>query len=131
MTILDEGRRVIRTEAKALEDLANALDESFVQAALDQKEAMKDTLARPFPPDVRAAIYEHYLREIRRWDKDIPVSLSTENFAMWKRMGPALGATATTYVCGCGPNSVPGARRLACHPFTTPVRDAAGIPCTY
>ncbi len=107
------------------------MDEACVQPALEQKEAMKETMARPFPPDVRAMIYEHYLREIRRWDKDIPVSLSTENFAMWQRLGPQLGASATTYVCGCGPNSVPGARKLACHPFTSAVRDDAGIPCTY
>ncbi len=102
-----------------------------MQAALDEREAMRDTLARPFPPGVRAEIYRHYLHEIRRWDPDIPVSLSTENFAMWKELGPLLGATATNYVCGCGPNSVPGAKTLACHPFTQAVRDDAGIPGTF
>ncbi len=107
------------------------LDDSFVQAAIDAKDAMKDTLARPFPPQVRETIYEHFLREIRRWDKDVPVSLSTENFAMWKQLGQKLGATATTYVCGCGPNSIPGLKSLNCHPFHTAVRNDAGIPCTY
>lgn len=107
------------------------LDPEAVAAAIAHKEAMKETLARPFTPEVRAAIYEHYLQEIRRWDKDIPVSLSTENFEMWKRLGPKLGATATNYVCGCGPNSVPGAKKLKCHPFKVAVRNDAGIPCTY
>ncbi|MHB9022631.1 MAG: hypothetical protein ACYC7E_00420 [Armatimonadota bacterium] len=107
------------------------LDDSCVEPALAQQEAMKETRARPFPPEVRAMIYEHYLQEIRRHAPDIPVSLSTENFAMWKQLGPQLGATATNYVCGCGPNSIPGARKLRCHPFKTAIRNDAGIPCTY
>ena len=107
------------------------LDEASVLAALEQQDAMKDTLTRPFPPEVRATIYTHYLQEIRRWSPDLPVSLSTENFAMWKQLGPQLGATATSYVCGCGPNSVPGARKLKCHPFTTAVRNDPGLPNTY
>ena len=107
------------------------LDDAFVQAAIDQRETMQSTNARPFPPEVRAVIYEHYLKEIRRWDPDIPVSLSTENFAMWKQLGPTFGSTATNYVCGCGPNSTPGRRCLTDHPFKIAVRDDAGIPGTY
>jgi DNA repair photolyase len=107
------------------------LDAACVQAALDGQEAMTDTSAKPFPPDIRLMIYEHYLQEIRRWAPELPVSLSTENFAMWKEMGPRLGATATSYVCGCGPNSTPGATTLKCHPFTAAIRNDAGLSYTY
>jgi hypothetical protein len=78
-----------------------------------------DTRAQPFPEGVRAEVYEHHLREIRRWNAAVPVSLSTENWRMWKRLGPALGFTARDYVCGCGPNSVPWRTRLRCDPFTS------------
>ena len=107
------------------------LDPEFVQAARECRDEVADTRAKPFPHRVREEIYDHYLREIRRWDPDIPVSLSTENFAMWKAFGHKLGFSATNYVCGCGPQSVPGARRLACHPFRVAVRNDDGIPGTF
>ncbi len=49
---------------------------------------------------------------------------------MWERPGPELGARAATYVCGCGPNSVPGARRLKRHPYTIAARNDEGLPNT-
>lgn len=104
------------------------LEPEFLDAARQQRDAMADTRAKPFPPEVRQEIYEVYLREIRRHDPDVPVCLSTENFGMWQAMGPALGTTATSYVCGCGPQSTPGLRTLDCHPFRVAVPDAEGIP---
>ncbi len=107
------------------------LDEECVQAALEQRETMQGVITGPFPPEVRERIYRHYLQEIRRHDPEVPVSLSTESPEMWKRMGPELGARATTYVCGCGPNAVPHARRLRCHPYKIAVRNDEGIPNTF
>jgi len=107
------------------------LDPEFLKAAEDCREEVAETRAKPFPHHVRQAIYEHYLAEIRKHDPDIPVSISTENFAMWKALGPKLGFTATNYVCGCGPESVPGAKKLACHPYKVAVRNDEGIPGTY
>lgn len=107
------------------------LDGECVQAALERQEAMRGVITGPFPPEVRETIYRHYLREIRRHDAQVPVSLSTESPEMWRRLGPELGARATTYVCGCGPNAVPHARRLTCHPFKIAVRNDEGIPNTY
>ena len=105
------------------------LEPAYVQAAEAAQAEMKPTLARPFPEWVRAEIYEHYLTEIRKHSRDVPVCLSTENFAMWKRMGKKLGVAARTYVCGCGPQSPPGAKRLACHPFASAVRaDRGEVP---
>lgn len=108
------------------------LDEAFVAAAEAKREAMAGTRARPFPPEVREEIYTFYLNEIRRWNADIPVSISTENFAMWKTMGPKLGYTARSYPCGCGPMTVPGAPPVRCDPFTAAVRmDNGEIPSVY
>ena len=107
------------------------LDPECVKAARECRDETEPTRTKPFPQSVREAIYDHYLTEIRKHDADIPVSLSTENFRIWKAFGPKLGFTATNYVCGCGPQSTPGARKLADHPFTVAVRDAEGIPGTY
>lgn len=88
------------------------LDAEFVAAARDSVERMRGVSAGPFPHEARAEIYDFYLREIRRHDPDVPVFLCTETPAMWADFGPRLGFTAGDYVCGCGPQSPPGARRL-------------------
>lgn len=96
---------------------AAPLEEEFVAAAEAAADDLVGVNARPFPHEVRAAVYDHYLREIRRWNADVPVSLSTETLGMWKEFAPKLGAGPFNYVCGCGPNATPGRRRLPCHPY--------------
>jgi spore photoproduct lyase len=98
------------------------LDPAFVTAAEAAAEELAGERTRPFPQALRAEVYRHYLAEIRKHDADIPVALSTESPAIWRELGPELGYSAMDYVCGCGPNSPPWRRRLACHPY----RDAAG-----
>jgi len=105
------------------------LDPVYLKAAEESRAETEPTVAKPFPHWVRAEIYDHYLAEIRKWNQDVPVSLSTENFAMWKAFGKKLGMTATNYVCGCGPESTPGLRKLRCHPFRAAIRRDEGIPC--
>lgn len=100
------------------------LDPWALEAAEEAGLTPSETRAAPFPADVRAEIYRHYFREIRKHNPDVPVSLSTENFTMWKRLEDELGCTATNYVCGCGPNSTPGRTCLTEHPF----RIASGGP---
>jgi DNA repair photolyase len=105
------------------------LDPEFMAAAEAAQKEMSQTLTRPFPPQVRAEIYRHHLQEIRRWNKDIPVSLSTESFSLWKEIGEEFGYKANDYPCGCGPFTVPGAPRVECNPFTVPHRaDNGEIP---
>ena len=99
-----------------------------LEAARDAQEAVADTRTQPFPEHIRTMIYDHYLAEIRKHDPDIPVSLSTESFSMWKAFAGKLGMTATNYVCGCGPQSVPHAKKLTDHAFNVAVRDSEGIP---
>jgi len=100
------------------------LDPDFLAAARADAEQMADERVKPFGDDVRAEIYEHYFREIRKHDAEIPVSISTESAAMWRRLGGMLGAAPGTYVCGCGPNSTPWRRKLPCNAFQA----AAGGP---
>ncbi len=105
------------------------LEPAFVDAAATRQVTLAETRTAPFPPAVRQEIYEHHLREIRRHNATIPVSLSTESFAMWGEMKGQLGCTATNYVCGCGPQSNPNCTTLACHPFQVATRnDANTIP---
>lgn len=118
-----------------LEDLkrrlpVELLDDDCMAAAAAVKDTIGKVMTRPFPPHIRQRIYGTHLGEIRRWNKDIPVSLSTESFDMWKDLGDAMGFSATDYPCGCGPFTVPGAPTLTCHPFKTAVRmDNGEIPC--
>ncbi|HUU60066.1 MAG TPA: hypothetical protein VMZ50_11015 [Phycisphaerae bacterium] len=93
------------------------LDPDCLAAAEHAAPEIGDAITAPFPPQVRAEIYEHYIREIRKHDPQVPISLSTESPEMWKRLGPRLGAEAWNYVCGCGPNSTPGRKKLACSAF--------------
>ena len=111
---------------------ANLLDPTFLQAAEDSRDEVEDTRAKPFPHWVRAQVYSHYLAEIRKWNSEVPVSLSTENFRMWAEFTDQLGMKPTNYVCGCGPQSTPGAKLLQDHAFKVAVRNDAGlIPGVY
>ncbi|MEW6360235.1 MAG: spore photoproduct lyase family protein [Planctomycetota bacterium] len=113
---------------RRLAQVADMLDPAYLKAAEESKAEVEDTRAKPFPDWVRAEIYEHHLSEIRKHSKDIPVSLSTENWKMWSKFSKKLGMTATNYVCGCGPQTTPGAKKLDCHPFKVAVRNDDGIP---
>lgn len=105
------------------------LDTECLKAAEESKAEVADTRAKPFPHRVRAEIYDFHLTEIRKYSKDIPVSLSTENWEMWRTFAHRLGAGPTNYVCGCGPQSTPGRKKLSCHAFKVAVRNDGGIPC--
>lgn len=93
------------------------LDPKYIAAAEETVDEVADTRAKPFPEWVRAEIYEHHFDEIRKWNSEIPVSLSTENWKIWKHLESKLGTTALDYVCGCGPNSTPWRKKLEVHPF--------------
>ena len=93
------------------------LDPELLAMARDSREAMRKESVAPFPDDAREIIYRHYLSEIRKHDKNVPVALCTENAEMWKRMGGDLGFSPTNYVCGCGLTSKPGLMRLDENPW--------------
>jgi len=108
------------------DDLCKAFDTSlldpvYVKVAEESVEEMKDTRAQPFPHWVRAEIYRFFIDEIRRWDQEVPISLSTETWEMWKELGPLLGQTPANYMCGCGPQAVPNCRKLSVVPWEVAV----------
>jgi len=104
-------------ELVELADLS-LLDPRFVDGAAKASESMGTSKVRPFPHDLRRQVYEFCLREIRKYDAEVPVSLSTETLDMWKDMSPLLGLTPGTYPCGCGPTSTPGLSKLPCSPWS-------------
>lgn len=87
-------------------------DEDFIKAMRQDATLMKERPSAPFPHRVRAEIYNFCADEIRRYDARIPISLSTETAEIWEALGPKLGFGPYNYVCGCGPQCVPGAKIL-------------------
>lgn len=91
------------------------LDEEYLEAAREASEEMKDIKTGPFPHHVRAEIYRFLINEVRRWDKDVLLYVSTESREMWDELKEELGQDPRAYVCGCSSVAVPG-RRLALSP---------------
>lgn len=103
-------------------DLVKLADTSMIDpwaldAAAAAADEMKGVATGPFPPHVRQTIYDFALEEIRKYDREVPVALSTETAEMWRIMGPKLGMDPNNYVCGCGPQVTPGLRKLPCNPW--------------
>ena len=93
------------------------LDPWAFKAAEKAAGEMAGVSTGPFPPHVRQTIYEFCIEEIRKYDREVPVALSTETVEMWKALGPKLGMSPGDYVCGCGPQVTPGLRKLSVNPF--------------
>jgi hypothetical protein len=93
------------------------LDAEFLDAAEKAAGELKGSRVGPFPHEMRARIYRHYLSEIRARDAEIPVTISTESLEMWKTMGPDLGFRPGDYVCGCGAGATPWKKRLDTNPW--------------
>ncbi len=93
------------------------LDADCLAAAEAAKRELQELRTGPFPLPVRAEIYRHHLAEIRKHNADIPVTISTESMEMWKLLGPELGVSPRSYVCGCGPNATPGRKQLDISPW--------------
>ena len=107
------------------------LDPEVVAAAEEAKDEMAPIHVKPLPHKTRAAIYDHFITEIRKVDQDVPITFSTETLDMWKEFGPRLGYKATDYICGCGAQSAPGVTRLTKSPWAVckPVTwDGTAIP---
>lgn len=91
------------------------LDPACVDAARKSADQMKGVRTGPFPHAVRSEVYRHLIDEVRRWDKDVLLYISTESREMWDELKDALGQDPRNYICGCGSAAVPG-RRLAISP---------------
>jgi DNA repair photolyase len=62
----------------------------------------------PFPHYVRAEIYRFLIGEVRKWDQEVPIFLSTETREMWRELEDEIGQRARSFMCGCNPIQVPG-----------------------
>jgi spore photoproduct lyase len=61
----------------------------------------------PFPREARAEIYAHYIDEIRRVSPRTPVSLCSEEPAVWNMLAPKLRMQPDRLFCCCGGTSLP------------------------
>ncbi|MFW6162580.1 MAG: hypothetical protein ACODAJ_07395, partial [Planctomycetota bacterium] len=77
------------------------LDPSVVAAARDAQDAMRDSRLGPFPHETRRDIYRFFIQQVRRWDADVPLYVSTESREMWDELKDELGQDPQAYVCGC------------------------------
>ncbi len=86
------------------------LDQEYVQAAWDAADEMEGVVTGPFPHDVRAEIYHYLVDQVRRWDEDVPLYVSTESREIWDEMAKALGQRPESFFCGCNPIGLPGGK---------------------
>lgn len=86
------------------------LDPEFVKAAQDAAEEMEGNVVAPFPHHVRKEIYQHLIREARKWSKDVKLFLSTESREMWDELKDELGQDPRAFLCGCSPVAPPGGK---------------------
>jgi DNA repair photolyase len=109
---------------------ADNLDPEMLAIAEASADELKGVITGPFPEAARATIYDHYIKEIRTYDKEVPISLSTESWEMWERFRKRLGASGSNYTCGCGPQAAPGLRKLPQSAWRGVVRNDEGLKGT-
>jgi len=88
------------------------LDPAILKSAREAREETRGVRVGPLPHEVRKAIYTHYIDEIRKRNKTVPIALSTETPELWDELGPLMGSDRKSYVCGCGPMCIPGLKAL-------------------
>ena len=93
------------------------LDPEYVHAARDSADEMRDVRTGPFPHHVRAEIYHFLIREVRRYDKKIPLFISTESSEMWDDLRDELGQNPRKFICGCNPIEAPGPVMMPSEPL--------------
>lgn len=93
-------------EAGIIFDLSK-LDQRFVEEMRRSADKIKGKHSSPFPSEVRAEIYAHYIDEIRRVSPETPVSLCTEELEVWEILSDRLEMSPYELYCCCGERSVP------------------------
>lgn len=112
------------------------LDPEHVKIARDAATGMEGNVCAPFPHSVRKEIYQFLIREVRKYDKDVLLYISTESREMWTELAGELGQNPNAFFCGCTPVGVPGGKLSlspGCpHSTFTPLEKSAGsgeAPC--
>jgi hypothetical protein len=96
-------------EAELLFDVST-LDQDHVAAMRQAAPQMNGTHSAPFPPEVRAEIYAHYIDEVKRISPKTPVTLCTEAAQQWEVLAGRLNMRPEHMFCCCGQTSVPKKR---------------------
>jgi DNA repair photolyase len=96
-------------QAREFLDL-DQLEPAFAEAMVEREEALRGVRTGPFPHAVRAEVYRFLIEQIRRWDKRVPIYVSTESREMWDELGDVLGQSKRAFLCGCGPMATPDGR---------------------
>jgi spore photoproduct lyase len=96
----------------AAAELEAALDVSALDAEIvaAMRRATMDAVGwwnGPFPRETRAEIYAHYIDEMRRVSPETPVSLCSEERAVWELLAGKLRMSPDRLFCCCGGTSVP------------------------
>jgi hypothetical protein len=91
------------------------LDPECLEAAREASDKMKGLRSGPFPHETRAEIYRFMINEVRKWDKDVLLYVSTETREIWNELKDELGQDPRTYICACSSVAVPG-KRLSLSP---------------
>jgi len=86
------------------------MDSWAVRRMREDRAELDGTHQAPFPLDVRAEIYTHYLDEVKRLAPDVPFALCTEHPELWTMLRDRLVMTPDRMFCCCGGLSVPGTR---------------------
>jgi len=84
------------------------LDERFLAAMRERRDEVRGRLYGPIPHELRREVYEFCIREIRKVDPEVPVSICLESGEMWDEFEGELGVSREAYPCCCGPQCVPG-----------------------
>lgn len=90
------------------------LDEDFVTAAGEARNELDGVRVGPFPHEKRKELYQHLIREVRRYEPDVKLYVSTESNRMWRDLADELGQDPHHFMCGCNPIQLPGPRLVTC-----------------
>jgi len=84
------------------------MDQHHMARMREAAEELEGQRHAPFPLDVRAEIYEHYIDEIKRISPETPFNLCSEHPQLWQMLADKLDMTPDRMFCCCGALSVPG-----------------------
>ncbi|NCO35241.1 MAG: hypothetical protein AUJ92_08900 [Armatimonadetes bacterium CG2_30_59_28] len=84
------------------------MDQKHMTQMREAAEELAGQHIAPFPLDVRAEIYEHYLDEVSRISPETPFALCTEHPRLWEMLKDKLCMSPGKMFCCCGGLSRPG-----------------------
>ena len=84
------------------------MDPDSVRRMREAADEMNGSFHAPFPPDVRAEVYDYYIDEVKRISPGTPFALCSEHPEIWDRLEHKLAMTRDRMFCCCGGLSVPG-----------------------